>query len=106
MFPLRDLETMSDTIRVTIAQLSGHVTAYLSCSTDRDSPSNRPNMTHHYWILKADDGPTLDIPYLAVADKGCFGASNVEVHYLWLTGWVYVLYVGHIDKIMKPISIL
>jgi hypothetical protein len=31
---------------------------------------------------------------------------NCCVHYLCLTGWVYVFYVGHIDKIMKPFSML
>lgn len=75
---LHDLKSISDTIRVTIAQLSGHVTAYLSCSTDRGGGSNRPNMTHHYWMLKADNGPTLDIPLIAVADRGCFGATPVR----------------------------
>jgi hypothetical protein len=28
------------------------------------------------------------------------------VHYLCLRGWIYVFYVGHIDKILKPFSTL
>jgi hypothetical protein len=34
----------------------------------------------------------------------CINALNCCVHYLCLRGWVYVFYVGHIDKIMKPFS--
>jgi hypothetical protein len=29
-----------------------------------------------------------------------------NVHYLYLTGWIYVFYIGHTDKIMKPFSML
>jgi hypothetical protein len=40
----------------------------------------------------------------------CINALNCCVHYLclrgWVYGWVYVFYVGHIDKIMEPISVL
>jgi hypothetical protein len=36
----------------------------------------------------------------------CINALNCCVHYLCLRGWVYVFYVGHIDKIMKPFSML
>jgi hypothetical protein len=31
----------------------------------------------------------------------CINALNCCIHYLCLRGWVYVFYVGHIDKIMK-----
>jgi hypothetical protein len=31
---------------------------------------------------------------------------NCCVHYLFLTGWVYLFYVGHIDKIVRPFSML
>jgi hypothetical protein len=34
----------------------------------------------------------------------CINALIECVHYLCLRGWVYVFYVGHIDKIMKPFS--
>jgi hypothetical protein len=33
-------------------------------------------------------------------------ALNCCVHYLCLRGWVCVFYVEHIDKIMKPFSVL
>jgi hypothetical protein len=36
----------------------------------------------------------------------CMNALNCCVHYLCLRPWVYVFYVGHIDKIMKPFSML
>lgn len=78
IIPLDNMRARSDSIRVMIAQLSGHVTAYLSCSTARGGASNQPNMTHHMWILKADDGPSLDIPLIAVADRGCFGAVHAS----------------------------
>jgi hypothetical protein len=33
-------------------------------------------------------------------------ALNCCVHYLCFRSWVYVFYVGHIDEIMKPFSML
>jgi hypothetical protein len=36
----------------------------------------------------------------------CINTLIECVHYLCLRGWVYVFYVGHIDKIMKPFSML
>jgi hypothetical protein len=38
----------------------------------------------------------------------CINALNFCVHYLCLIGWVYMFYVGHVDRIdyMKPFSIL
>jgi MFS family permease len=36
----------------------------------------------------------------------CINALNCCAHYLCLRGWVYVFYVGHMDKIMKPFSML
>jgi hypothetical protein len=43
--------------------------------------------------------------HVLVCPKGCcMNALNCCVHYLCLTGWVYVFYAGHIDKIMKPFS--
>jgi hypothetical protein len=36
----------------------------------------------------------------------CINAFIFSVHYLCLIGWVYVFYVGHVDRVvyMKPIS--
>jgi hypothetical protein len=36
----------------------------------------------------------------------CINALNCCVNYLCLRGWFYVFYVGHVDKIMKPFSML
>jgi hypothetical protein len=36
----------------------------------------------------------------------CINTLNCCVYYLCLKGWVYVFYINHIDKIMKPFSIL
>jgi hypothetical protein len=36
----------------------------------------------------------------------CMNALNCCVRYLCLTGWVYVFYVGYVDKIMKSFSML
>jgi serine/threonine protein kinase len=36
----------------------------------------------------------------------CINALNCCVHYLYFRGWVYGFYVEHIDKIMKPFSML
>jgi hypothetical protein len=40
------------------------------------------------------------------ADKSEFITLDCCVHYLCITGWVYMFHVGHIDKIMKPFSML
>jgi hypothetical protein len=49
------------------------------------------------WLAKPKD---------SLLTRSKVNALNCCVHYLCLTGWVYVIDVGHIDKIMKPISML
>jgi serine protease inhibitor ecotin len=46
------------------------------------------------------------IPVVCLRLSCCINAMNCCVNYLCLTGWIYVFYVGHIDKIMKPFSML
>jgi hypothetical protein len=38
--------------------------------------------------------------------KCCINAFIFCVHYLFIIGRVYVFNVGHVDKIMKPFSML
>jgi hypothetical protein len=42
---------------------------------------------------------------LSTYELALAAAKQVCVHYLCLTGWVYVFHIGHIDKIMKPFAI-
>jgi hypothetical protein len=56
--------------------------------------------------------PLNSYPNLMLFDRSCLrlsccmNALNCCVHNVCLRGWVYVVYVGHIDKIMKPFSML
>jgi hypothetical protein len=45
-----------------------------------------------------------DLSYLRLSC--CINAFVFYVHYLCLIGRICVFYVGHVDKIMKPLSML
>jgi hypothetical protein len=47
-----------------------------------------------------------DVPCLQLSC--CINAFNFCVHYLCLIGWVYVFYVGHVERIdyIRPFFIL
>jgi hypothetical protein len=49
------------------------------------------------WLVKPKD---------SLLTRSKVNALNCCVHYLCLTGWAYVFYVGHIDKVMKLFSML
>jgi hypothetical protein len=58
----------------------------------------------------SDDEPDDESTAANSHPKGscCINDLNFCVHHLCLIGWVYVFYVGHVDRIdyMKPFSIL
>jgi hypothetical protein len=66
----------------------------MGTSTHKNAPGDKK---------PAGNGPTAPIGPMSSGD---LYALNCCVHYLCLRGWVYVFYVGHIDKIVKPFSML
>jgi hypothetical protein len=75
-----------------------------------------PNPLRYVWrpyisTIRLKNGYRIMISILCSAFQACLVfdsvfALNCCVHYLCLTGWGYLFYVGHTDKIMKPISML
>jgi hypothetical protein len=53
------------------------------------------------WRRPESDPPLSGVSCLRLS---YINALNFCVHYLCLKGWVYLFYVGHIDKIVKPFS--
>ena len=64
------------TIRLTVNQFNGHITAYVSCSHSQSQSIAKPNATNHIWKLKGDDNHFLDISFTSASDRGCFNGPS------------------------------
>jgi hypothetical protein len=104
--------------------LGGTVLTHLAISTSRGvllasaGETGKPGHVRAYTYPltgESDEYPCLGSPitairYVLYVRRVLFTIKLLHkcfsVHYLCLRGWIYVFYVGHIDKIMKPFSML